>query len=269
MKKIEGLTLKEQSDVLKLIPAPVIVMNPVQEITFMNEEAEKYLELNFEDVKGERYETVFEEMYQDNEQIAVQNAFENKKQSKSKMTLFKNNVMQDVESYAKPIISESGEFEGVIELIFDTSDVLSRWKKLFDQTKTIQKMSTPTIKLWDQILLLPVVGVIDSERAQFMMENILNKISETFSKVIILDIQGVAAVDTAVANHLIKITIATNLMGCECILSGISPSVAQAIIQLGISMANVNTKANLSDALSEAYRLINKKVVDVERHGSL
>jgi len=121
-------------------------------------------------------------------------------------------------------------------------------------------MSTPTIKLCDGVLVLPVLGVVDSIRAQYMMESILNKITETYSKVIILDIHGVAAVDKAVANHLIKITKASRLMGCEGILSGISSSVAQTIIHLGIDMTYVSTKVKLSDALSESFSILNLEV---------
>jgi len=133
-------------------------------------------------------------------------------------------------------------------------------ERLREQNQTIRLMSTPTIKLWEGILVLPVVGVIDSLRAQNMMETMLTRIVDTYSKVIILDIQGVAAVDTAVANHLIKITKATKLLGCECILSGISPAVAQTIINLGIDMNAIKTKSTLSDALSEALSLIDLEV---------
>jgi rsbT co-antagonist protein RsbR len=124
----------------------------------------------------------------------------------------------------------------------------------------IRQMSTPTIQLWDGVLVLPVVGVIDSMRAQYMMESVLNKILQVYAKVIILDIQGVAAMDTTVANHLIKITKAAKLMGCECILSGISPAVAQTIIHLGVEMSEINTRATLKDALSVAFSLLDLEV---------
>ncbi len=144
--------------------------------------------------------------------------------------------------------------------MIDITDQVLYEARLQTQSKTIRQMSTPTIKLWEGVLVLPVVGVVDSIRAQYMMETVLNKIAETFSKVIILDIHGVAAVDTAVANHLIKITKATKLMGCECILSGISPAVAQTIIQLGIDMTSVTTKSTLSDALEEAFLALGLEV---------
>ena len=89
------------------------------------------------------------------------------------------------------------------------------------------EMSTPVAEIWDDILMLPLVGIIDSKRAQDIMTAVLSRIAETHSRTLILDISGVAVVDTAVANHLIKITKATRLMGCACTISGISPAIAQ------------------------------------------
>jgi rsbT co-antagonist protein RsbR len=119
-----------------------------------------------------------------------------------------------VEYYAVPLKDQNDEIVGGLEFAVDITRQVQYEENLIEQSRTIQQLSTPTIRLWDGILVLPIVGVIDSMRAQSMMESMLNKIVETYSKVIILDIQGVAAVDTAVAQHLIKIAKATKLMGC-------------------------------------------------------
>jgi rsbT co-antagonist protein RsbR len=140
-------------------------------------------------------------------------------------------------------------------------------KRLEEQSRTNREISTPAIELWDRVLILPVLGVIDSMRAQQMTDTMLNKIKETSSKVIILDIQGVAAVDTAVANHLIKITKATRLMGCQCIISGISPAVANTIVQLGIDMGDVKTNATLREALVDSFTMLNLEVTGVKPFG--
>lgn len=108
---------------------------------------------------------------------------------------------------------------------------------------------TPVTLLWDRVLMLPIVGVVDSQRAQSIMDSMLARISETEARVVILDIEGVETVDTAVANHLIKITQATQLMGCSCVVSGISPNIAQTLVQLGIPLTNVVTRATLRDAV--------------------
>jgi len=176
-------------------------------------------------------------------------------------TFFHDGDKVHLEQTAVPLKDDDGNIIGGLEFVLDITQKVLAEERLAEQSYTIREMSTPTIKLWEGILVLPVVGVIDSDRAQHMMDSMLNKILETSSRVIILDIHGVASVDTAVANHIIKITKATRLMGCECLLSGISPSVAQTIVQLGIEMGSIKTTSTLSDALEEALSIINLEVI--------
>lgn len=124
-----------------------------------------------------------------------------------------------------------------------------------DQNKAMMEMSTPITAIWEDILLLPIVGIIDSGRAQDIMDAMLNKVAKLQTRVFILDISGVAVVDTAVANHIIKMTKATSLMGCKCVMSGISPSIAQTMVELGIEVGNVKTTSSLKDALKYAFKL--------------
>jgi len=143
-------------------------------------------------------------------------------------------------------------------LHMDTAIVVETFSRLISQTiaeqsRSLVAMSTPVTAIWREILLLPIVGVIDSQRAQDITSSMLQRIADTSAKVIILDIGGVAVVDTAVANHLIKITKATRLMGCECTISGISPAIAQTIVELGIDVGSVQTTATLKDALERAF----------------
>ena len=139
---------------------------------------------------------------------------------------------------------------------FLTADEIYRIQrsKLMASGKALMEMSTPVTPIWEGILLLPVVGIIDSVRTQEIMNKSLAKISETRSRVFVLDISGVGAVDTAVANQLIKITKATRLMGCESIISGISPAIARTLVELGVQVGDVRTTATLRDALELALR---------------
>jgi rsbT co-antagonist protein RsbR len=121
------------------------------------------------------------------------------------------------------------------------------------QSRSLVDMSTPIAGLWDGILMLPIVGILDSRRAQDIMQRMLEQVAEKEAVVFILDISGVAVVDTAVANHLIRMTKAARLMGCETIVSGLSPSVAQTIVELGIEVGEMRTTGNLRDALREAF----------------
>ena len=141
---------------------------------------------------------------------------------------------------------------------FDTAIVADAFmmrgnKIIAEQNEALMEMSTPVTSLWQGVLLLPIVGIIDSRRAQDIMNAMLEMIEQTRAKVSILDISGVGVVDTAVANHLIKITKATKLMGCETTISGISPAIANTMVELGIDVGDVNTTATLSDAVHYAW----------------
>lgn len=143
-------------------------------------------------------------------------------------------------------------------LHLDTSIVVETYSNLTSeiiraQSKSLLEMSTPVTSIWDGILMLPVVGIVDSKRAQDIRHAMLGKIASTQAKIVVLDISGVGVVDTQVANHLIKITKATKLMGCECLISGVSPAIAETIVDLGIEVGQIHTTANLQDALRVAF----------------
>jgi rsbT co-antagonist protein RsbR len=130
------------------------------------------------------------------------------------------------------------------------------------QGRALMEMSTPVTEIWTDVLLLPLVGIIDSKRAQDVMDTTLKKISDTHARIFILDISGVGVVDTAVANHLIKITKATRLMGCESTISGVSPAIAQTIVELGIDVGTVKTTVTMKDALSDAFETLGKRITE-------
>jgi rsbT co-antagonist protein RsbR len=116
------------------------------------------------------------------------------------------------------------------------------------QQQELLELSTPVISLWEGVLALPLIGTLDSMRAQVVMESILQKIVDTGATIAIIDITGVPTVDTLVAQHLMKTIAAARLMGADCIISGIRPQIAQTIVHLGVDLDNVTTKATLADA---------------------
>ena len=122
-------------------------------------------------------------------------------------------------------------------------------KTILQQQDDLLELSSPVIKVWDNVLILPVIGTLDSQRTQIMMENLLEKIVQTGCTMAILDITGVPTVDTQVANHLLKTVTSARLMGADCIISGISPAIAQTIVHLGIDLSGIQTKATLQDAM--------------------
>ncbi|MBC3797521.1 PAS domain-containing protein [Acetobacterium tundrae] len=253
-----------KSQILDQIPTPVMAVNRELKVIYMNEAGKKLLKKSADNIIGLACKDLIATEQCGTEQCGMLKAISDGKSFSGRTEINTGENRIQVEYSVVPLQDDSGEIIGGVEFIMDITERVLYENRLKEQSHTIREMSTPTIKLWEGVLVLPVVGVVDSLRAQHMMESMLNKIAETYSKVIILDIHGVAAVDTAVANHLIKITKATKLMGCECILSGISPAVAQTIIQLGIDMAAINTQATLSDALSEAFIILSLEVITKE-----
>jgi len=122
------------------------------------------------------------------------------------------------------------------------------------QQRELLELSTPVVKLWDGVLALPMIGTLDSSRAQIVMESLLTRIVETGAPIAIIDITGVPTVDTLVAQHLLKTVTAIRLMGADCIISGIRPQIAQTIVHLGVDLQGVVTRATLADALALALK---------------
>lgn len=136
----------------------------------------------------------------------------------------------------------------------------SREEVIRRQQEDMLELSTPVVKLWDGILALPMIGTLDSNRTQTVMESLLQKIMDTESEFAIIDITGVPTVDTLVAQHLIKTVTAARLMGAECIISGIRPQIAATIVHLGIDLEGVATKSTLADAFKLALNRTGKAV---------
>jgi rsbT co-antagonist protein RsbR len=136
----------------------------------------------------------------------------------------------------------------------------SRESIISRQQQELMELSTPVVQLWDNIVALPLIGTLDSERTQVVMENLLEKVVETGASIAIIDITGVPTVDTLVAQHLLKTVAAARLMGADCIISGIRPQIAQTIVHLGINLADIITKATLADAFAIALHRTGAKV---------
>jgi rsbT co-antagonist protein RsbR len=137
----------------------------------------------------------------------------------------------------------------------------SREETIGRQQQEMLELSTPVVRLWAGVLALPLIGTLDSERTQIVMESLLGKIVETGSSMAIIDITGVPIVDTLVAQHLLKTVAAARLMGADCIISGIRPQIAQTIVHLGVDLTNVTTKATLADAFVVALQRTGQTIV--------
>lgn len=134
-----------------------------------------------------------------------------------------------------------------------------------EQSEQLLELTTPVVKLWEGVLAVPLIGTLDSARTQIVMEKLLQALVDTGSEHAIIDITGVPAVDTEVAQHLLKTVVAARLMGADCTISGIRPQIAQTIVALGIEFGDIPTKATLADALLHALRGSGVEVVRQRR----
>jgi rsbT co-antagonist protein RsbR len=128
-----------------------------------------------------------------------------------------------------------------------------------------RSLPIPISTLWDGILLISIFRTLDSGWAARLMETMLTKIVETKSKVIVMDISCLLIVDTAVASQIIKITRATKFVGCECIISGMSPHVAKSIVDLGVHLEGINTSTSIKEALEYAFKVIGVNIVSTKQ----
>ena len=159
-----------------------------------------------------------------------------------------------IQATYNPIFDLNNKPFKVLKIASDVTEKKRRENESAKQAALIMDMSTPVMHLWDNILLLPIIGLVDSKRVQTIMEAALQNILDYQAKFFILDIQGVPAIDSAVANYLIKVTQATKLMGCRCIVTGISPQISQALVNLGIDLGDILTQSNLKDGVSMSLK---------------
>ncbi len=182
-----------------------------------------------------------------------------------------------LEANYNPVFDLEGRVERVVKFAIDITDKVESARATEIALKQVreaelireelnlalEEMSTPVMPIWDGILLLPLIGVVDSARTDQVVNKTLERINETRSKVFLLDISGVPAMDTAVANQLLKISKATRLMGCETVISGLSPAIARTMVELGVEVGEVRTTATLQQAFAIALGKRNKQVAGV------
>jgi rsbT co-antagonist protein RsbR len=152
---------------------------------------------------------------------------------------------------------------GRLTLVTFSAFVDTRERVILQQSASLVELSTPVIRLWDHVLLLPLVGVIDTARARKFTENLLEAITRYEASVTIIDVTGVPIFDISVARHLMKTVDAAQLLGTRVVMTGLNPDGALTLTKLGISLPNVITRATLRSGVAEALSLINRRIVPV------
>ncbi len=172
-----------------------------------------------------------------------------------------------------PIFQAKLHPDQLMDAVFTTNSVIdklglytfeiylsSREELIGAQQMAFMEVSVPVVRVWEKILLIPLIGMLDSSRTQFMMETMLETLETTQSKVAILDISGIPIVDTLVAGHLVKAASAARLMGADCIITGIRSKISQTLVQLGVDLSGFVTRTTLSDGLKYALALTGQKI---------
>jgi rsbT co-antagonist protein RsbR len=152
----------------------------------------------------------------------------------------------------------AGQLRGFGKVTRDLTKPREVAEKLKRQAQEILEMATvPVVQVWEGIVLVPLIGMLDSQRTQQLMERLLHRVTETGSPYAVLDITGVPTIDTQTAQHLIETISAVRLLGAEVILTGVRPVIAQTLVHLGIDLSNVLTRASLASGLRMAMSNLN------------
>jgi rsbT co-antagonist protein RsbR len=177
------------------------------------------------------------------------------------------------ETFAKEPKKALGTFLSLMKLVFmdiglavDTY-IHARESTMRKQQEAIRELSTPVLQIRDRLLLLPIVGVIDSARARLITEGLLRAVRVNRAKIVVMDVTGVATIDSKVANHLLQTVTAARLMGARVIVTGLSSEVAQSLAELGIDLSRLNTMGDLQGGIEEGERLLGYRLVREDEAG--
>ncbi len=239
-------------------------------------QSEEFIELfaegcrsGFEDLNSDRWQGVWRFL----EQVSRSRAQQGFTPAETSTYIF--SLKQPLFAYLKQDLSgDPGsllEQVWIVDKLFDKLGLYTyeqyqkgREEVIYRQQQDMLELSTPVVKVWEGILVVPLIGTLDSERTQKVMESLLQKIVDTGSDTAIVDITGVPTVDTLVAQYLLKMVSAASLMGAHCVICGVRPQIAQTMVQLGVAFEGITTKASLADALESAFKHLGLVVVNRE-----
>jgi rsbT co-antagonist protein RsbR len=144
--------------------------------------------------------------------------------------------------------------------------VQERERVIRQQQEAIRELSTPVLQVRERLLILPIIGVVDSERARQITEQLLRGVRSNRAKVVVIDITGVPSVDATVANHLVQTVEAARLLGATVIVTGLSPEIAQTLVTIGVDLSKMNTVGDLQGGLEEAERVLGYRVLSMREN---
>jgi len=268
-KKAAGATEKTGSSrrgmmqvIVHQIPTPVMAVDTRFNILYMNAAGCEWLEKEPGDVEGSKCFDILQTPLCQTPECPVRQAMETESVRVARSEMPRHGENTPVEQTAAPLRNSAGRIIGGIEYIIDITERLKSDEALRQQSRSLMELSTPVLVLWDSIVAMPLIGVIDTARAEQIAERLLEGIVRTESRVAILDVTGVPVIDTRVAQHLLKTVTGAMMLGAEVIVTGISPEAAQTMIKLGVDLTAIRTCGTLRGGLAQALALIGKQVTE-------
>lgn len=180
-------------------------------------------------------------------------------QNPDETAIYPDGTQEWFESYKSPLLNDAGEVIGIVSTYLNVTQRKLAEQKIDAQAIVLAELSTPLMPIADGVIVMPLVGAIDSRRAQQIMEALLEGINTQQAEIAILDITGVKVVDTQVASALLRTARAAELLGAHVILTGISAEVAQALVHLGAGLGGVITRSNLQSGIAYALSTLHTK----------
>ena len=246
---------REMLEILGQIPTPVMAVDLDYNITFMNQPGCDFLGKECDSIVGKKCYDVLQTPHCGTEECRVKQAIaaDDVRVARNEARNGDDEIIP-IEYTAAPLKDGEGNIIGGLEYVIDITKQLEFEETITEQGRMILEMSTPVVKVWEGVLLVPVIGAMDTNRSQQLTGALLEAVVSEGARYTILDVTGLPTIDTAVARHLLTTVESARILGAEVIITGFSPAAAQTLAQLGVDFTMLHTYGSLRAGLSEVLK---------------